>query len=47
MSPSVDGREAFFISACNVVAMNVQTQAQRFFLGHNANVTAFAFSGAA
>lgn len=49
MVPSVGASgasEAFFISTCNVVAMNVQTHAQRFFLGHSANVVAFAFSGA-
>jgi hypothetical protein len=43
--PSVNGKEAFFISAANIVAMDMSTQKQRFFLGHTATVTTFAFSG--
>jgi hypothetical protein len=43
--PSMNAKEVFFISAANIIAMDVSTQKQRFFLGHTANVTTFAFSG--
>jgi hypothetical protein len=45
MAPAPSGKEAFFIAANNLVAMDIKTFKQRFFHGHTANITAFAFSG--
>lgn len=45
MAPAPSGKEAFFIAANNLVAMDMQTHMQRFFHGHTANITTFAFSG--
>lgn len=46
MMPAPSAKEVFFIAANNLIAMDMQTQRQRFFQGHTDNITAFALSGA-